>query len=635
MWRGRTGTARLSLRARGMRHRAIAVLAALSAFGLVISQAAKPPAPKPTARVVPADDTSSAKPQTPPDDTDTAADTNDHLLLIDEGAAVSLIDGREIELSVTPDQGEQFSDLAKRFGGDPARAAALVAANPDVTLPAPTGSTTVIRVPWELLREEYRYIALRTIFPADRFSKEAWVHDPNQARAATLGEGLWQVAVWFTGDGDNWKQIATANGIAGADVPRGRTIRVPRSLLLPRFLPAPATQGPLRYGEDKRGAYAEYRLQKGEALYSAVVARFTGLLSPDDVLDAARSVAMRSGIRNVRNIPVGQRIRIPLDLLAPNWLPENDPRRIAAAMGAQELAEAPMPPPPSTFQGLHVLIDPGHGGDDIGARSQGIWESDYVYDIACRLKRLLDGESGVTVHMLVADRQHGCSVVDQRALVANRREVVLTTPPHVNTRGDAVDVGVNLRWALANSIFRELTTAQSVPPENVVFLSLHADSLHPSVRGGMVYVPGERFRRGSFALNAGAYGRYKEVRGVAPVSFSRAERLRDEAVSRRLATALLEGYRAEQLPIHDNQPVRDSIVRGRRKGRAWLPAVLRGNMVPAKVLLETVNINNQDDARLLQDPAGRERLARAVVNGLRSFYSGQAQRSAPGSRSGR
>lgn len=599
-----------------MKQRWGAVLSALIVLTVLPAPAAKPlpPAPGPV---------------------NSEADTDGDLLLIDEGAAIALLDGREIELNVTPDEGEQFTDLAKRFGGDPARTEALVAANPGVTLPAAETNNAVVRIPWDLLRDEYRYIALRTMFPADRFSKDAWIHNPHKARVGTFGEGLWQVALWFTGNGENWKQIGLANGIAGTDLPHGRSLRVPRSLLLPRFLPPPTVLGPLRYGEDKHGAYAEYRLQKGEALYSAVVARFTGLLSPDDVLDAARSVAARSGIRNVRNIPVGQRVRIPLDLLAPNWLPENDPRRIAALLGAQELAEAPAPPAPSTFNGLHVLIDPGHGGDDIGARSQGIWESDYVYDIACRLKRLLDRERGVTVHMLVADTQHGCSVIDQRALVANRREVVLTTPPHVNTRGDAVEVGVNLRWALANSIFRDLTAKQSVPAENVVFLSLHADSLHASVRGGMVYVPGERFRRGSFALNSGSYGRYKEARGAPAVTFSRAERLRDEAVSRRLAAALLEGYRAEELPVHDNQPVRDSIVRGRRRGRAWLPAVLRGNMVPAKVLLETLNINNEDDARLLQDPAGRERLARAVVNGLRSFYSGQAQRFAPGTRSGR
>jgi N-acetylmuramoyl-L-alanine amidase len=121
---------------------------------------------------------------------------------------------------------------------------------------------------------------------------------------------------------------------------------------------------------------------------------------------------------------------------------------------------------------------------------------------------------------------------------------------------------------------------------------------------------------------------------------SRAERLRDEAVSRRLAAALLDAYRAEGLPVHENRPVRDHVVRGRgRKASAWVPAVLKGNDVPAKVLLETVNIGNPADAKILEDPAGRERIARAVVAGLIRFYSGAEMartgaRGAPGSRTG-
>src|SRR5256885_11217725 len=34
--------------------------------------------------------------------------------------------------------------------------------------------------------------------------------------------------------------------------------------------------------------------------------------------------------------------------------------------------------------------------------------------------------------------------------------------------------------------------------EKVVFLSIHADSLHPSLRGAMIYIPGERYVQGSY-----------------------------------------------------------------------------------------------------------------------------------------
>lgn len=544
---------------------------------------------------------------------------DDHLVLLDEGVAAQLIDGRMIELSVAADEGESYDDLAKRLAGSPAHGKALAAANPTLALPH---AEAIVSVPWGLVREEYRYIALRQLFPADRPVSDGWIHEPSQARVATFGEGLWQVAEWFTGSGENWQAIATANELTHPESVGEKALLIPRALLLKRFLPPAEVNGPLRYGEDARGRYAEYKLLRGEALYSAVVVRFTGLLDPDDVLEAAARIAERNDITEVRSIAVGRGIRIPLDLLAVSWLPENDPRRVAALIDAQEVADVRIAAKAPSFDGLQILLDPGHGGADVGAVSHGIWESDYVYDIACRIRRALAKEKGVTVHLLVQDRQNGMKVVERRRLTANKKEAVMTTPPHRNEVGEAsVDTGVNLRWLLANRLFRDLRNRQNVPEEKVVFLSLHADSLHPSVRGGMVYVPGERFRRGSFQLSARQYGRYREYASGAPVTFTRAQRLRDEAISRRLAGALLDAYREHDLPVHENQPVRDAVVRGRQ--RAWLPAVLRGNVVPTKVLFETVNINNSDDAKLLADPAGRERIARAIVSGLRGFYSGR------------
>jgi N-acetylmuramoyl-L-alanine amidase len=64
--------------------------------------------------------------------------------------------------------------------------------------------------------------------------------------------------------------------------------------------------------------------------------------------------------------------------------------------------------------------------------------------------------------------------------------------------------------------------------------------------------------------------------------------------------------------------VRDRIVRGR--GSPWVPAVLRYNAIPAKVLIEVCNLANEQDRKLIQTRAFRERVARAVVDGLLSYY---------------
>ena len=48
----------------------------------------------------------------------------------------------------------------------------------------------------------------------------------------------------------------------------------------------------------------------------------------------------------------------------------------------------------------------------------------------------------------------------------------------------------------------------------------------------------------------------------------------------------------------------------------WLPAVLRGNVVPTKVLVELVNLSNPEDASLLGRAADRDRLAKAMAAAL-------------------
>ena len=149
-----------------------------------------------------------------------------------------------------------------------------------------------------------------------------------------------------------------------------------------------------------------------------------------------------------------------------------------------------------------------------------------------------------------------------------------------------------------------------------------------AVRGSMVYIPGERFRPAVQGESGADYKRYREWREAPRVEISRADRLRDEAASRRLAAALLSGLQEHEVAIHADQPIRDRVVRGRGRRRAWLPAVLRGNLVPAKVLLETVNLGAPRDVELIEDPEGRERMARGVVAGLQRFYSGDQDRAA-------
>ena len=63
--------------------------------------------------------------------------------------------------------------------------------------------------------------------------------------------------------------------------------------------------------------------------------------------------------------------------------------------------------------------------------------------------------------------------------------------------------------------------------------------------------------------------------------------------------------------------MRNRIIRGRS---IYVPAVLRGNVVPNKVLVEMVNLSNHQDAVLLARARDREPLAEAMYQALLGYY---------------
>jgi N-acetylmuramoyl-L-alanine amidase len=246
----------------------------------------------------------------------------------------------------------------------------------------------------------------------------------------------------------------------------------------------------------------------------------------------------------------------------------------------------------------------------------GIWEHDYVYDVACRLKQMLETETQATVVMTLKDKKTGCVPSRGDKLVANRQGTVLTTPAFLAKKEGEAKIGVNLRWYLANSVYRE-AVKDGARADRIVFLSLHADSRHPGLRGAMVYVPGAAYRTRTYGSTSGSYKKYKEVREKPTIRFSKQERVRSEAVSRKLASAIVDSLRKEGLPIQPYQPVRDKVIRGKQK---WVPAVLRGNVIPAKVLVEMLNISNKKDAKLLASASKRQQLARALQLSLYRYF---------------
>lgn len=549
----------------------------------------------------------------------TAGDENaSDVLSLSSDLRIRVLRGRDIALEVRAGASDSYASIARRVAaGGETREVEIAAANEAV---APADGTWV-GVPLAWLVDEYRALVLTSLFPEDRRSGADWIHVARRGRVTLYDVGLWQVAEWFSGDGEAFHELMTINRLSSPELRAGQEVRIPGELLHPGLRARPVSaDGDLAYASDAEGPHAVYYLKQGEALYSAVVVRYTGRTKASDVVSVAEQIGVRSGIPDLRDIPVGFPVKIPFDLLEPDFLPEGHPRRVEAEAVRRELeaelARAPIHEARQGLEGVVIILDPGHGGRDLGTMNHGLWEHDYVYDVSCRLKQRLDQKTAAKVHVTLLDEKTGCLPSSADQLVANHEGTIQTDPPFLARDNGEATIGVNLRWYLANSLYRKAVAA-GADPDKVVFLSLHADSRHPSLSGVMVYLPGASHTGKTHGFASKTYLRYAEVREKQYVTFSNKERIRSEAVSEKLAGEIVSAFRAGGLPVQPYQPVRNRIIRGRS---TFVPAVLRGNAVPTKVLVEMVNLSNTRDAALLASARERERLAEALFQALLAHY---------------
>jgi N-acetylmuramoyl-L-alanine amidase len=538
-------------------------------------------------------------------------------LRLEDGVYATASGDGQIAVEALPRRGEGLAGFAQRLCGDARLAPQLLESN---RLPPSSHLKTGrrYRVPFEILASSWQLAAARALFPEDRGDATGWRHQVRGC-GALRRENLWQLSEWFTGKGENFRAIREYNNLRDEDVTRGAVLTIPSELLRPAFgaaLPVPQRPYVLAYGKDQEGEYAVYRLRPGEALYSGVVVRFTGRIYAADVNALAADIAQRSGIGDVTSIPVGFKVKIPLDLLLPEYLPEGDPRRKEYEAGLLASSHFSNQVQAKGLEGITVILDAGHGGHDSGATVGGVWESLYVYDIAVRLKWLLESRTAAVVDLTTRDGDE-YRIVESDVLPVSRSHSVLTKPPY--PIADPV-VGVNLRWYLANSLFRRALSADD-DPQKVVFLSIHADSLHPSLRGAMAYIPAARMRDESFGKSGQIYEVRQEFKESPRVEFPWSQRVQSEGLSRQLAKQVIGAFEGLSLPVHPFTPVRDHIIRNRSE---WVPAVLRYNSVPSKMLLEVCNLNNDLDRKLLQTRAYRQHVAEAVLKGLLAYYGQSA-----------
>lgn len=539
---------------------------------------------------------------------------------------MATLEGDAIFLELQAQRDDTYASIAMRADASRCDLGKLEAANDN----RPVQAGQFYAVPIQCLDPHRRAPLLLALFPGDGMGEEGWIH---HVPSGDERQRLEEIALWFAGDAGLADDLAESNGIPWQPLEPGSDLVIPVSILLPELAqaqppapaprpappkkgspPSPVKAGALTFFGSGEGSYAIYKLRSGEALYSAVVARFTGRLDPDDVAALSARIAQMSGITNVSSIPVGFPVKIPRELILPEYLPEGDPAHAAVEASLAAAERHHLTVSARDLDGVTLILDAGHGGDDVGALRNGVHEDDYVYDIMCRIKMLAESSTGARVLTTIKDPSSGFRP-QAGPFKIDRDEYLLTTPAYTPRQPHVSTVGVNLRWYLVNAYYRA-ATARGGDGQRVAFISLHADSLHPSVRGAMIYVPGQDYRGGTYGHSGKLYSR-KEVSELRYVKFSADDKERAEGLSRRLAKRVLDSFATAGIPVHQYEPVRDHVI---RRGRAWTPAVIRTSLVPQSILVEVANLNNTQDAALIKASEFRQKVAAAVIDALRDAY---------------
>jgi len=267
-----------------------------------------------------------------------------------------------------------------------------------------------------------------------------------------------------------------------------------------------------------------------------------------------------------------------LESLAQN---QTNPAPIPSMKGQQLPPPRPQPSrdtppiataPPSASQPLLIALDPGHGGEDPGAIGPGgTREKDVVLAIAHRLKKLIDAQPNMRAYL---------------------------------TRDKDFFVPLGVRVQKARRVKADL------------FVSIHADAFtRPSARGSSVYA----LSRNGATSSAARWLAQKENDADLIGGISLA------AHNRQIQQVLLDLSTSAQ--INDSIKVGTNVLgeigkinrlHKRRVERAGF-AVLKAPDIPS-ILVETAFISNPEEERLLRSPGHQEKIAHAMLRGIRAYF---------------
>ena len=239
--------------------------------------------------------------------------------------------------------------------------------------------------------------------------------------------------------------------------------------------------------------------------------------------------------------------------------------QVEGRVGVLRRLDALAAQPAAPTAGRTIVLDPGHGGFEIGAAQHGVVEKDLNLDVALRLRDLLRADG----HRVVLTRQR-----DSQVNTAGRD---LNGDGRVDTDDD-----LQARVDVANEAGAD------------VFVSIHANGGTPAMRGLATYY---------CAACEGAS--------------------RHRALGRALHDAILAALRPHGAGQFGTG-LFDEATLGKPFGHLFVngpktPRVARPNRAPAHVLVEMLFISNARDAALLAQDGVRGALAAGLRRGLQQY----------------
>jgi len=212
-----------------------------------------------------------------------------------------------------------------------------------------------------------------------------------------------------------------------------------------------------------------------------------------------------------------------------------------------------------------IAIDPGHGGEDTGAKAGGTLEKTITLDVARRVKALVESRLGIRV--LLTREEDTAVSVDQRASLANNNKADLLVSLHANATFAPNVSGAEVFYLATDPEMEEARRAAS------------ADSLTLPVLGGGV-----------------------RTIDVVRWDMAQARHLEQSAI----LASFLEGELRAAVPM-SSRPLQRAPLR-----------VLVGANMPA-VLLEIAYLTNAQQARQLASPEFQTTVAQAIYQTVLRF----------------